>query len=220
MSRSRRCRNLSLVAACSRKRRAQRALAVPGELEQVVVREAEQRALQRHREREIVLRQQQRVREVHQVDDRDVLGQFQPVGAGDGNAGLLQRLDDRIEDVAAAAHQHQHVAITQPPAVAGMAGHGAAFDQPLDLGLDAPRKLHLRAGQRHAVERRAPALDVLLVVGFGQGPQLDRARDRRRRANYGWDSRCRANGCCDRSLPRGTRGRPIAGSPGPSGTNR
>ena len=73
----------------------------------------EQRALQRDRERKIVLRQQQRVGEIHQIDDRDVFGQFQPVGAGDGNAGVLQRLDDGVEQVAAAAHQHQHVAIAK-----------------------------------------------------------------------------------------------------------
>ena len=52
-------------------------------VEQVVVVEAEQRALQHGREREIVLRQQQRVGEHHQIHDRDVLGEHQPVGAGD-----------------------------------------------------------------------------------------------------------------------------------------
>ena len=35
-------------------------------------------------------RQQQRVRQVHQVDDRDVLGQLQPVGAGDRDVGVLR----------------------------------------------------------------------------------------------------------------------------------
>jgi len=68
------------------------------------------RALQRHRQRQIVLRQQQRIRKVHQVDDRDVLGQLQPVGARDRNAGVLQRLDHGVEQIAAPADQHQHVA--------------------------------------------------------------------------------------------------------------
>ena len=49
-------------AAASRKRVAQAALAVPGELEQRVVVEAEQRALEHGRQRQIVLRQQQRCR--------------------------------------------------------------------------------------------------------------------------------------------------------------
>ena len=92
---------------------AQRSPAFPRQLEQIVVVKAEQRAFQRHRQRQIVLRQQQRVGEIHQIDDRDMLGQFQPVGAGDRNAGVLQRLDDRVESVAAPAHQHQHVAVAQ-----------------------------------------------------------------------------------------------------------
>ncbi len=58
-------------------------LRCPGELEQVVVVEAEQRRLEHGREREIVVGQQQRVREHHQVHDRDMLGQHQPVGPGD-----------------------------------------------------------------------------------------------------------------------------------------
>ena len=112
----------------------QRSLALPGQREQIVVGEAEQRAFQRHRERQIVLRQQQRVGEVHQIDDRDMLGELEPVGAGDRNIGVLERLDHRIERIAAPPHQHQHVAVAQRPAVAEAAGHGALFDQRLDLG--------------------------------------------------------------------------------------
>ena len=79
-------------------------------VEQLVLVEAEQRALQHGRQRQIVLRQQQRVGEHHQVHHRDVLGQHQPVGAGDRDACVLQRADDRLEQRAALAHQHQHVA--------------------------------------------------------------------------------------------------------------
>ncbi len=154
----------------------QRSLALPCQFEQVVVGEAEQRALQRDGERQIVLRQQQRVGEIHQIDDRDVLGQLEPVGAGDRNAGVLQRLDHRIEGVAAPPHQHQHIAVTQRPAIPGATRHGATFDQPPDLGLDAPGEFHFRAGQRHAVERCTPAFDVLLVIGLGQFPEIDQAR--------------------------------------------
>ena len=108
---------------------AQRLPAIPRQGEQVVLAKAEQRALQRDREREIVLRQQQGVGEIHQVDDRNVLGEFQPVGAGHGNAGVLQRLDHGVEQVAAPAHQHQHVAIGKAAAVALPSGHGAAGDE-------------------------------------------------------------------------------------------
>ncbi len=68
------------------KRRAQAALAIPGELEQIVVVETEQRALEHGRQRQIVLRQQQRVGQHHQVHHGDVLGQHQPIGAGNRNA--------------------------------------------------------------------------------------------------------------------------------------
>ena len=107
-----------------------------------------------------------------------MLGQLQPVGTGDRNTGVLQRLDHRVKGVAAPAHQDQHIAITQRPARAGMARHSAGLDQPLDLRLDAPCKLHVRACRRDTVERRAPAFDVLLLVGFRQTPELDQARSR------------------------------------------
>ena len=119
---------------------AQRALAVPGQRKEVVLAEVEQRALQRHRQRQIVLRQQQGVRKIHQVDDRYVFGEFQAIGAGHGNTGVFQRLNDGVEQVAAPAHQHQHVAIGETPAVAVAAGHGAISHHPPDLGLDALRQ--------------------------------------------------------------------------------
>ncbi len=61
--------------------------------EQVVIVEPEQRALQHRCERKIVLRQQQEVAERHQVLDGDLLGEADAVGASDGNAARLQRLD-------------------------------------------------------------------------------------------------------------------------------
>ena len=159
-----------------RQRAAQRSLALPCELEQIVVIKPEQRALQRHRQRQVVLRQQQCVREVHQIDDRDVLGQLEAVGAGDRDTRMLQRLDHGIERVAAPPHQHQHVAIAQRTAVAFAARHHTAADQRLDLGLNAPGKLHFGAGRGDAVERCAPAFDVLPVVRFREFPEIDLAR--------------------------------------------
>ncbi len=56
-----------------------------------------------------------------------------------------------------------------------MAGHGAAFDQPLDLGLNALGEPYLGTRPRQPIERRAPALDILPVVRQLQFPELDRA---------------------------------------------
>ena len=66
-----------------------RAIALGWSAEQVIVIEAEQRALQRGRQRQIVLRQQQRVGQHHQVHHGDVLGQGQPVRARDLDTFLL-----------------------------------------------------------------------------------------------------------------------------------
>ena len=54
-----------------------------GEREELVIVETEQRAFQHGRQRQIVVRQQQRIAEHQQIHDGDMLGQHQPVGAGD-----------------------------------------------------------------------------------------------------------------------------------------
>ena len=69
--------------------------------------EAEQRAAQHAGERKIVVRQQQRIGQRHQVHHRDMLGEHQPVGAGDVDVFVLERADDRLEQLAALAHQDQ-----------------------------------------------------------------------------------------------------------------
>ena len=104
----------SRSAAFAAQRRAQRALPPTGEREKLLFGHAEQRALQHARQREIVVGQQQRIGERHQVHHGDVLGEHQPVGARDLDALLLQRADDRLEQRAALAHQHQNVARPAP----------------------------------------------------------------------------------------------------------
>ena len=107
-----------------------------------------------------------------------MLGQFQAVGAGYRNAGVLQSLDHRVEGVAAPPHQHQHVPIAQRPAPACAARRRAAFHQSPDLALNSLGELYLGARLRQSIERRAPAFDVLLCVRLLQLPQLDQARSR------------------------------------------
>ena len=57
-----------------------------GEVEERVLVEADQRALQERGERQVVLGQEHDAAERHQVHDRDVLGERQAVGAGDRHA--------------------------------------------------------------------------------------------------------------------------------------
>ena len=142
--------------------------------EQLLLADAEQRALQRDRQRQVVRRHQDRVGKAHQVDDGDVLGQLQPVGAGDRNVRALQRLQHRVEQLSAAAHQHEDVARPQRPPLVGAARRLLPVDQSL-IAFDARGELGFRAGFRNRVERRGPAFDVLLFVGHRQIPEIDDA---------------------------------------------
>ena len=139
----------------------------------VVVVKPEQRALQHGREREIVLRQQQRVGQHHQVHDGDVLGEHQPVGARDRDAGVLQRADDRLEQRPALAHQHQHVAGAQRRCVI------QRRDMPRRSSL---ASADLRARLRQRVERRVPGFDLGLLVGLDRAATSRRGRAPRRAA--------------------------------------
>ena len=61
-------------------------------------------------EGQIVFRQQQKPAERDQILHRHLLGQHQPVGAGDRNTALFQRAQQVADKLVAAAHQHHDVA--------------------------------------------------------------------------------------------------------------
>ena len=144
--------------------RAQRGTAaIVRNLEQIIVGETEQRAAQHGGEREIVLRQQQRVGERHQVHHRDVLGEHEAVGARDRDALVLQRADDGLEQRAALAHQHQDVARPHRLALGRPADRRAALDQAAHRARDALRKLYARRGFAGRIERCVPAFDPVLL---------------------------------------------------------
>ena len=164
-----------IVGRFGAQRSAQRGLAVPSERKQLLVREAEQRASQHRRKREIVLRQQQRVGEHHEVHDRDMLGQGKPVSAGDLDRGVLERPDDRAEHRPALTHQDEHVA--RLPAL---------LDPGFDAVGDLVRELYLRARLADGVKGRIPTLDLGLGIGAEQIPKLDQAgRGVRQRLMHG-----------------------------------
>ncbi len=157
------------IGAVARARRFAAALPVPGQLEQLVFIEPDERALQHRRQREIVLRQQQGIGERHQVHHRDVLRQHQPVGAGHGHVLVFQRPDDGLKQHAAPPHQDQH--LLGEPALASPQRHV--------LG-DALGELHHAAGAPLHVERRVPRLDIVARVGRHRLPEFDQARRRLR----------------------------------------
>ncbi len=158
---------LSDVRTLALQRRKQTALPVPGKLEQLVVVEAEKRALEHGRQREIVVRQQQCIGERHQVHHGDMLGQHQPVGARNRNAVIFQRPDDRLEQRAAAADKDEHV--SREPSLRTPGSHRAG---------DPPRQPDRTAGDRLGVERRGPPLLGFGLVRLLQVPDFNEAGHR------------------------------------------
>ncbi len=161
-------------AGFARERLAQRqAAAIVSHREQIVVRETKQRTAQHGRERQIVLRQEQRVGERHQIHHRDVFGEDEAVGAGDFDVLVLQRADDRFEQFAALAHQNQNIAVAHGPALD--ADRLAAIDHALDRAGNAFRQFDARARLVDGVERRVPAFDFLALIGLRRLPHFDQA---------------------------------------------
>ena len=152
----------------------QRAGTADRQRHQAVIGQAAQRAGQEAGEGQVVLRQQQRIGQRHQVLHRRLLGQHQPVEARHRHATQFQRPHQLPRELVAPADQHQDVAGRQRTPL--------AFQQHAARGL-----LPDPAGQRvgEMLGRRAQALVVVRhlpgwrrVVGVGQRrqrPQLDRA---------------------------------------------
>ena len=136
---------------------------LPGELEELVLVEPDQRALQQRGEREVVLRQQQEAAERQQVRDRELLGQHHAVDAGDRQAALLQRAHQRVDEAVAPAHQHQDVARLDGAVAAVEPGLAAGAPARLVGEPDARSRGH-ELGQPHL--RRDLAR---LVAGSSQG---------------------------------------------------
>ena len=58
----------------------------------------------------VIFRHDAELRQGHEVEHRDILGQLQTVGAGDRNTLTPQGADHRIEEIAALAHEDKYVA--------------------------------------------------------------------------------------------------------------
>ena len=126
---------------------------------QVVVVEAEQRRLEDGGKRQIVLGRQQEVAERHEVLHGHLLGQEQPVGAGDVDAARLQRRDhDRRERLRACVpgsgcrrresggpRDGEHLAVLDPAVDGGGDARGQAHD--------GRRSAHLRQAATRAPSR-------------------------------------------------------------------
>ena len=120
-----------------------RTLAGIGESHQLFFGDSEDRALQERGEREVVFRLEREAADRHQILHRDVVGQDEPVRAGDRYVPVLQFARQRMDEIAALAHQHHHVACRHAAIAAGdrlpprqPAGHGPGdqFGEPCRRG--------------------------------------------------------------------------------------
>ena len=100
-----------------------------------------------------------------------MLGENEPVGAGDLDMFVLERADDGFKQFAALAHQNENIAITRGAAID--ADRFAAFDQAAHRARDALGEFHPRASLADGVERRVPAFDIRAFVGLGRLPDFD-----------------------------------------------
>ena len=159
--------------SCARSRNAlpQMASAVPGQGEELVLVEPDQRRLQQAGEVEVVLRQQREARHRQQVLDGELLAQVQPVDAGHLELLALQLADQRIHERVAPAHQHHEVAFVQQLALARAP---LVADQALGMDRDQPRQPLVRRGQ-HAARRLDGGRVGLDLLGGDQRPELDPA---------------------------------------------
>ncbi len=152
-------------------RRPQRMWPLIGEVEQSVVVESEQRALQHDGEREIVLRHQQHVGERDEVLHGELVHQLHAVGAGDRHALALERADHRRGEGVAPADEDQDVARFH---LAAFGKKLLARNKPmLDERGDASAQLINRACAGRAI---VPGLEGLCLLDLLLGqrlPQLD-----------------------------------------------
>src|SRR5262249_22313196 len=124
-----------------------------------------------------------------------MLGEHEAVSAGDVDIFIFQGADNRLEQFAALAHQHQDVAIAQsatfPP------DRLAGFDKPPYRAGDSPRQPDPRTGLADLIEWRIPAVDLGAFFRFDRIPDFDQTGRRVRKRNMwgksvgvGRDARC------------------------------
>ena len=148
--------------------------ALPGQSEELVLVQADQRRLQQAREVEIVLRQQYEARHGEQVLDREFLAQVQTIDARDGDRGALQFAHEGADERVASPHQHHEVSGVERRSVLG-----AAFgsNQAPGMQRDHPRQAFVRRhrrGRRRARGCNVGRIDVQFLA-LHQRPQFDPA---------------------------------------------
>ncbi len=158
----------------------QRTRAPRRERQKIVIGQADERRFQQCRQRQIVLAQQSGAAQGDEVHHRHVIGELQPVGAGDRDVFGLQRADDALEKRVALAHEDQYVSRRHGPRPAIVLDAFAALsgEQRFDLARDFGGEPRGRVGVRAVIERQAPVRGRLGLIGANEIPDFNERRRR------------------------------------------
>ena len=138
----------------------------------------QQRAFQNAGQRQIVLPVQQEATQRHEILHCQMIGHFQPVCAGHRHALLLQRGDDGVHEIGAAAQQDEEVPMAhRAESRITIAHRHAPRHEIADRAGDAPGQSHARMVGCLQPLRRPPGIPLHAIVGaeFGQ-PHLHQSR--------------------------------------------
>ena len=152
----------------------QRGVPPDRQIREAVVRQSAERAGQQAGKGQVVLRQQQRIGERHQVLHRWLLGQHQPVQPGHRHTQRLQGAHQRAAEVVPATHQHHHVAGGERPAPA-LQHHATAQPRARSIAPSVSARICGARGQAAVLLRDRPWLRFLRIGERRERPQLHRA---------------------------------------------
>ncbi|VDC49102.1 hypothetical protein BREV_BREV_03481 [Brevundimonas mediterranea] len=149
----------------------------PGEGVEAVLVHVAQGAAQHLGQGQVVVGEERKSGQGDQVVEDDMAGQFQPVGAGDGDAFGLQGADDLFESGVAAADQDDVVAVAGGAQVAGAAVEDgqAAFDLAADFAGQVAGQAFAGAAGAFLIDRIVPGVGLGRGFVEEQGPQIDGA---------------------------------------------
>ncbi len=147
--------------------------AIPGQREQIVVIEPDQRPLEHGGQREVVLRQQQEPAERNEVHHGDLVGQNHAVDAGHRNAQILQAAHQCLEECGAGPDEHHNIARAH---LAAPRPEALSADPSADPVRQQTRQPTGGVVASAALDRQAPGRLVLALAGPDRRPQFDPPR--------------------------------------------
>ena len=158
----------ALMGAAAQRAPQTGAAPIMGQFKKIRLIQANQRAFQNRRQGQIILGQKQKLTQLDQIHDRQLIGQNHPIDAGDGDALAFESARQGLHQGVAAADQHHHIAGFDGPFTAGQ---GGAVVEPLaDLAGDPFGQDVARVILRDLAVRRRPNGRRILVADSHRRP--------------------------------------------------